>query len=827
MKNHQKQLAMLVSPVLWLAACAAQAVGPHTPDAWQNAQWIGFTEDQRPAELAERSYVRTAGAQSKAKKNAGLPKPAQRRAFPSPLLRKAFTVEKPVRSALVSVCGLGLYELYLNGKKVGDRVLDPAQTTYDKRAFYVTHDVTGLLCQGGNALGLMLGNGFYGQNIALSPGLAYGEPRATLLLAIEYADGSKQTIVSDNSWKAAQGPVLFDNIYSGETYDARRERADWSSPGFDDSTCKSALKMVAPTTNLVEQLLEPMRKIRPIKPVAMRPAENGQWILDLGQNMTGWLHIRVREESGRQIRMRFAELLMPDGKAIDTASTGVFVTGGDQTDIYICKGGGVEEWEPRFTYHGFRYVQISGLSKKPDLDDFTGWLVRTDVERIGTFACSDALINKFYAVSMWTIEDNLQGILSDCPHRERCAWMGDNEAVGEAASYNFDLRRFWPKVSADMETVLGANPPREDGGLPRDSRAPCNIAVGKRLCGQARPDWGAATVLVPWFDWLYYGDLQTVKTAWPMMHGWLAFLEEFAVKDGVITEGYGDWCPPGSNEKMDTPVALTSTALYYQSLQAMGRMATALGKPNDADYYAALAATVKRAFIARFYRAKEHDFASQTGTAMALHLNLVPAGEEPQVATGLVALIMERAGGHYTTGIFGHRPLYTVLNDYGYGEVTRHLWRITDWPSLGFLTEKHGLTTWPETPYDWPPGERYPERSFNHPMHSGFVAAFHESLGGIRPDPAGPGFKRFFLKPCFLPGLDWAKAEHRSPCGLISSHWKRDGGSVVWEVTVPSGSSALVQLPQFTTDSIRLGGKPVKGHEFELPPGAWSIRIEQ
>lgn len=824
-----KCLKTLAALVIWTVRCAVAASGAPDPDNWKDAQWIGYTEDQRPSELAERTslYAPNSARQPKAVQEDSGPVPVQRRAFLSPMMRRPFRLEKPVRSARASVCGLGLYELYLNGRKVRDRVLDPAQTTYDRRAFYVIHDVTGLLRQGGNVIGLMLGNGFYGQNFAFGGGLAYGEPRAAIRLVIEFQDGSKETIVTDGSWKAAQGPVLFDNIYSGETYDARREREGWCGAGYDDSAWKPVRKMDAPTVNLIEQHLEPMRRVRSVTPVAVIAAENGQWILDLGQNMTGWLQIRVREESGRTIRMRFAELLMPDGKAIDTASTGVHVTGGDQTDIYVCKGGGAEEWEPRFTYHGFRFVQIAGLSKKPDPGDFTGWLVRTDVERIGTFECSDALINKFYAVSIRTIEDNLQGNLTDCPDRERCAWMGDNLAVCEAASYNFDLRNFWPKVSADMETVLGANPPRPDGGLPRDPRAPCNIAVGKRLCNQARPDWGAATVLVPWFDWLYYGDLKTVRTAWPMMVGWMAFLEEFAVKDGIITEGYGDWCPPGTNARIDTPVPLTSTALYYQSLEAMRRMAMALDEPAQAGRYAALAVAVKRAFIGRFYDPKAHDFGSQTGTAMALHGGLVPDGEEQRVAAGLVALIMGKAGGHYATGIFGHRPLYTVLNDYGHGEVTRHLWSITDWPSLGFLTEEHGLTTWPEVPRDWPAGKRYPRNSFNHPMHSGFAAVFHESLGGIRPDPANPGFKRFFLKPCFLPGLEWAKVEYRSPYGMISSHWRRDREAVVWDVSVPPGSTALVQLPGFQAEEIQLGGKPARGNEFELPAGSWTIRIDQ
>jgi alpha-L-rhamnosidase len=797
-------------------------------ETFENAEWIGYTEDQRPAGLAERDvlFLRTPADLSKFVPSPKDPKPKKRRTFPAPLLRKSFTVEKPVKSAQVAVCGLGLHEIYLNGKKVGDHVLDPAQTTYDKRSFYVVHDVSESLRQGDNAIGVMLGSGFFGQNIAFGGGLAYGEPRVTLALSINYTDGTLKRIVTDQSWKADQGPVMFDNLYAGETYDARLEQADWNSSGFDDASWKPVRKMSAPTTKLIEQEIEPMRKIRAVQSVAALPAENGEWIIDMGQNMTGWLKIRVNETAGTKIQMRFAELLMPDGKAIDTASTGGHVTGGDQTDIYVCKGGGSpEEWEPRFTYHGFRYVQISGLGKKPELKDFTGWLVRTAVARIGKFECSDPLINKFYNVSMWTIEDNLQGLLSDCPHRERCAWMGDGHAVGEAASFNFDLKKFWRKTSADMETVLGANKPREDGGLPRDPRAPCNISVGKRLCQQARPDWGAATVLVPWISYLHYGDLKVVETAWPMMEGWMAFLDEFAVKDGIIKEGYGDWCPPGTNSKIDTPEEFTSTALYHQSLEVMAVMAKALGKPADASRYESLAIPVKAALIKRFFNSTEHHFGTQTATAMALNLGLVPEGEEPQAADALASLIMKKAGGHYTTGIFGHRPLYTVLNDYGYGDVTRHLWRITDWPSLGFLTEKHNLTTWPEVPYNWEPGKRYLRNSFNHPMHSGFAAAYHESIGGIRPDPANPGFKRFFLRPCFLPDLEWAKVTLRSPMGLISSHWKRDGDSVVWEIVVPAGSTALVQLPGSAAGKIKLDGSPAKNNEFELSPGNRTIRI--
>jgi len=873
--------------------------GSAEPD-WGNSQWIGFTQDDRPAEWAGRgvTFNRPPRDISSWQPTEQELRSTHRKSFVSPLLRKEFTVHKEIESADVLICGLGLYELWLNGSRVGDHVLAPAQTSYNKRVFYNVFDVTDRMQSGGNAIGLMLGNGFFGQNIAFAPNLSYGAPRAKVVLRITYTDGSEERVLSDDSWRAATGPVLYDNVFMGETFDARRLQPGWAAEKFNDARWSRAELMAAPADTLLLQEMEPMRKIRMIRPAAIFPAEEG-WIVDMGENMTGWLQIAVQEDEGTVVRMRFAEHLMPDRRNIDTASTGIHATGGEQEDVYIC-GGGQETWEPRFTYHGFRYVQMTGLSKKPDTNDLTGWFIRTDVEKIGSFECSDPLINKFYEVSMRTIEGNLQGLLSDCPHRERCAWMGDMHAVGEAASFNFDLSKFWPKTVRDIKTMLGEGSGNEKAGLPRDPRAPCNIAVGKRNCGQARPDWGAATVLLPWYAYLYYGNLDLVEEAWPMMSGWMAYLDDFAVKEGIISDGYGDWCPPGS--KRDTPVALTSTALYYQSLVVMRRMALALDKPDEADRYAERAVAVKHSFNRRFYQTsavpvepvpegteiavvkalygtgsqqmdltekiaalvaygkydfkitnqfagrdpapgiaktleleytvngrlerqtlRERDdvyfyrksasgYGSQTGSAVALHSGLVPDGEEQLVADGLAALIMEKEGGHYTTGIFGHRPLYTQLNDFGHGDVTRHLWRITDWPSLGFMTEKHGLTTWPEVPYDWDTTRRYLRNSFNHPMHSGFAAAFHESLGGIRPDPENPGFKHIILKPCFLPDLERAAATHRSPYGLISSQWKRAGDQILWEIVVPSGTTATIEFPNGRTPQTVSAGV----HQFEI-----------
>ncbi len=813
-----------------LLACLveAQSVAQENDALWGNAVWIEYSKDNRDAKWATREIVRNSPPFDieSWKPTAADLKAVSRKTHLSPLLRRAFTIDKQLKSASVTVCGLGLYELHINGKKVGDRVLDPAQTSYDKRAFYVKHDVAENLNVGLNALGLKLGNGFFGQNMAFTPRLSYGNPRAILVLDIVYQDGSTQQLTTDDSWKATSGPIVFDNIYHGETYDARKAIENWSHPSLDDKLWDTVEVVAAPTHNLIEQALEPIRKIRKVMPVAILPSDNG-WILDMGQNMTGWLQIQVNERSGTAIKMRFAEHLMPDKKNIDPASTGIHVTGNTQTDIYICKGDGVETWEPTFTYHGFRYVQIEGLSQKPTIDDFAGWLVRTDVEKTGTFACSDALINTFYEVSMWTIEDNIQGILTDCPHRERCAWMGDIYVVAEAASFNFDMKRMWDKTSADMQTMLGvAKVVHNKNEFPYDMRAPANISVGKRLCNQARPDWGAATVMVPWYAYVYYGDKTIIQNAWSMMQDWMAFLYE-TKPDGILTDGYGDWCPPGGNPKINTPVSLTSTALYYQSLIAMQKMANVLDKDDAAEIYAKRAAFVKKVFNDTFFDASQNSYGSQTGNVFALFSKIVPEEKEQAVADNLASLIMEKENGHYTTGIFGHRPLYTVLNDYGYLEVTKHLWSITDYPSLGFLTEEHDLTTWPEVPYHWKKGRRYLRNSFNHPMHSGFAASFHESLGGIRPDEKHPGFKHFFLKPSFLPELTWVEVSHKSPYGVIRSSWKRKKNTVVWSFSVPENTSAEIQLTAYSHKKLQLNGVAVKRNVFVLQSGEYTLTVKE
>jgi len=803
---------MMVSFIgLMMCVLSVQAA---TPEGWKQAKWIGFGgKDQRDEHYSIRKFTYHNGASN------------TKKSYPAPLLRTTFDLPAhKVKRATLYVSGLGYYYAFLNGKRLApDNILQPAPTTHEKRSFYNVLDATECIKKGKNALGIGLGSGFFGQNCAFGGGLVYGAPLAKAALVIDHHNGSSMTVITDGKWVGSTGAVLFDNVYAGETYDARKEIKGWSLPEFNASQWSPVRTRNAPSPAIVEQHLPSMRKMKKISPVRIISSEEGGYIIDLGINMTGWLEIALQEESGCEVKMRFAEVLKPSGKAIDTATTGGHATGCEQVDIYICKGGEKKRWEPSFTYHGFRYVHITGLSKKPEPTDFTAWFIHTDLEKIGTFQCSDPLINRFYEVSMRTIEGNMQGLLSDCPHRERCAWLGDMHAVGEAVSMNYAAKPFWQKTINDFKTVLGLSAPvpfhYPKGNIPpRDPRAPANIACGKRLCGQARPDWGLAVILVPWYNWLYFGDQKTTEDAWGMMTGYLAYLEEYETENHLIKEGYayGDWCPPGSNAAMDTPPDLSASALYYQALCAMKHMAQSLNK--DPEPFASKAHAVKQAFNKKYYDSFQKSYGSQTASAMAIFLGLVPSEDEPLAVAALNELIKRKNG--YSTGILGHRHLYSKLNEYGFDSTTAMLWSKTEFPSLGYMTEEHGLTTWPEVPVHWPKGKPYRGNSFNHPMQSGFAVALHESIAGIRPDPRAPGFKRITLQPCFLKGLDWVKCSYESVQGKIVSNWRREGDQIVWEVTVPQGAVADLLVRGVLKDQ-KLTGRKNDFNTYQTKAGTY------
>jgi len=778
------------------------------PDAadWQDASWIRLARDTRDSPLAERSI-----------QTRGMKEPRTVKPFPSPMFRREFPLKPGITRARAYVCGLGYSELYVNGQRIGDAVLDPGQTTHDVRAYYVTHDITKELRPGKNAVGVMLGNGFFGQNLAFNvPTLAIGPPALIAKIIVDYADGTSETIATGESWKADTGPVLFDNVYAGESYDARLERKGWSEAGFGDAGWQQAEKIAPVTAKLEAQMIPPIRAIRTLKPERVFAGANGKWIFDLGQNIAGWARIRINAEAGTQLTLKFAEILMPDGLGLDYDTTGVDATGFEQTDIYVCRGGGVETWQPRFTYHGFRYIEVEGLSSEPPADFLEGVLVRSDVASRGSFKCSDELLNRIHRTSLWTIEDNLHSTAEDCPHREKCGWLGDAHAMAETTIFNFDMAQFWTKFVDDIETTLGRGVVTY-WKKPATPGIPCNIAVGRRLCQEARPDWGSAYILLPWYLHQYYGDTDLFTRHYGHLKRWIEYVRDLRA-DGIVERAYGDWCPPGSNTMMECPPPLTATAIFYGTLRIMQDFAGQLGKPDDARAFAQLADETKTAFNKKFFDESSGGYGSQTADAVALRFGLSPDGRQADVAKSLADGVVTKHDGHAFVGIHGGRPLYTQLSANGFDAEAFQAMRQVEWPGYGYMLDQ-GFTTWPEVSHEIVPGQRMPPRSLNHPMHSGFATWFHESIGGIKPD--APGFKRIELKPHGFGELDWAEVRHDSPYGPIESAWKSEGVEFTWTVSIPPNTTATAYVPARAADAVLESGRTLAAS-----PGVKFIRFE-
>ena len=759
---------------------------------WSDAKWIRLARDTRTSPLTKRPL-----------QTEPMKQPRMVESFPAPLFRLEFEIKPGVVRARAYVCGVGYNEVFVNGHRLGDAVLDPGQTAFDVRAFYVTHDITKQLQRGKNAVGVMLGNGFFGQDHAFNTtSLVYDKPALLAKLVVDYADGTTQVIATDEAWKAETGPILYDNVYGGESYDARLERSGWNLPGYDDSQWQAAVRVESPTKKLSAQMMPPIRAVKTFPTQRVFAGNDGKWIFDLGQNIAGWARLKIKAAAGTEITLKFAEILMPDGQSLDHGTTGVFATGVEQTDVYVCNGGGVETWSPRFTYHGFRYVEVSGLKSKPAADFLEGVLVHTDVPRAGSFVCSDETLNQIYQTSLATIEDNMHSVMEDCPHRERCGWLGDAHGVGETTIFNYDMAQFWTKFVDDIETTLGRGGATYFGQKATPG-IPCNIAVGKRLCQEARPDWGSAYVLLPWYLYNYYGDTDVFTRQYAHLKTWIEYVKTLRA-DGIVERAYGDWCPPGGNENMECPPSLSATAIYFGTVRIMENFAKQLGKTDDAAAFAQLAAETKAAFNKKYYDEKTSGYGAQTADAVALRFEIFPDGQRSKLAKSLVSEIVDRHSGHAFVGIHGAKPLYTQLCANGYEDIAIAALKQKTWPSYAY-TLANGFTTWPEQMDEIQPHERIPNRSLNHPMQSGFAAWFHESVGGIR--PAAPGFKHIALDPHGYTQLAWAKAEHDSPYGPIRSDWRSQDGNFEWDMTIPANTTATVSVPTQSADSVMESGR--------------------
>ena len=694
---------------------------------------------------------------------------------PAPMFRKTFDVSKPVRQATAYVTGLGYYEFRLNGAKVGDRVLDPAFTDYSRRVLYATYDVTKSLTQGKNALGILLGNGWYNMHARAVWDFDHAPwrnwPTARLHLRVEYKDGSVETIVTDDSWKASFGPLVRDSIRSGEVYDARLEQPGWATADFDAAEWKPVEVVKGPEGLLHSEMIRPMRITETLAPKKISQPKPGMWVFDIGQNMAGWVRLQVSGKAGTKVQIRYAERINEDG-TINVDSIAAHMRGTPfQTDVYILKGDGVETWRPRFVYHGFQYVEVTGLPSEPTAETIQAEVVHTDFPTAGSFTCSNEMFNKIQTMTLWSYRGNFHGYPTDCPHREKNGWMGDAHLAAEQAMYNFENAPGYLKWLWDIQDSQ-----KKDGQLP--GIVPTS---GWGFSWGNGPAWDSAFILIPWYLHVYRDDQRAMEEHYAAMKRYVDYVE--ARSPGRLADfGLGDWVPANT----ETPRIVTSTGYFYVDCVLVSQFATLLGKDEDAKHYAALAKEVYDAFNKKFYKGKGvYANNSQTALSCALYQGLVPPSEKAAVLARLGESVT-RADDHIDTGILGAKYLFHSLSRGGMHDKAFRVATQTTRPSYGRWIERGATTLWE----DWDEGS-----SRNHIMFGDISAWFYQTLAGMNADPKQPAFKHLILRPRPVGDITWVKASHESQYGPVKSGWQLKGGEFVWNITIPVNTSATIYVP--------------------------------
>jgi alpha-L-rhamnosidase len=728
---------------------------------------------------------------------------------PAPLFRREFSLPAPVSRARLYISGLGYYEASLNGARVGDRLLDPGWTMYEKRVFYSVYDITRQVRQGRNCVGVLLGNGWYNPlplrmwgNLNLREHLSIGRPRFIAQLEVELADGSRQSIVSDATWRVADGPLLFNSVYLGEVYDARLEVAGWNRPGFDDRAWRRVSPAGEPVGPLQAQPQPPIRVTATISPVAVSEPTPGTYVFDMGQNFAGWASLSLRAPAGAKVTLRYGELLKADGMlnpltgvagqikgSRKTKAGGLEKIGGAgspdvawQQDTYIAGGRGREVYTPRFTFHGFRYVEVTGYPGRPGLDTVKGLRLSSDVEEAGSFASSSDLLNRIQKMTRWTFLSNLFGVQSDCPHRERFGYGGDIVATSDAMMLNLDMTRFYEKAVADWTDSA-----RDDGML--TDTAPY---VGIQYCGVG---WAMVHPRLQWQLYQYYGDRRVIERHYETSRRWLDLVA--AANPGhVVSKGLGD------HEALTaTPPEAAVTPMYFESARLVARLAGVLGRREEAAKYSALAESIRGAFADRVLKpaADRGTARTQSGQAFALHAGLLAPPDREAGVRWLLEDIRGPQKGHLSTGIFGTKFALDALSADGHAQAVFDVVRTETYPGWGYMLANGATTLWEH----WALSEN--TYSHNHPMFGSVSEWFFKWLGGIQPDPEAVGFDRIAIRPQLVDGLAWVRSSYRSVRGEIVSNWSRTEEAVEWEVTIPANTTATVFLPADNLDQIEEG----------------------
>lgn len=758
-------------------------------------------------------------------------------ARPSPMLRKEFKLDQQVRRAIATVSALGLYELRINGRRVGDHLLAPEWTDYHTRVQYQTYDITTMLTAGDNAVGATLGDGWYAGRIGISHIVPNGTLRAhygrklrfLMQVDIELADGTTRTVVTDGSWKSTtDGPIRKSCILDGEVYDARNEMDGWDSPGFDESKWTPVAVQDRIEARLTAQPNEPIRVTKELPAKAITEPQPGVYVVDFGQVLAGWCRIKVSGPAGTTIRMRHAEMLKPDGM-IYRDNLRMEALGGDlgarQEDQFILRGEGTEVYEPHFTYHGFRYVELVGLPERPSLDSVTARHFHSATTPVGRFECSSPLLNQLMRNIVWTLRDNMHSTPTDCPQRdERLGWMGDMLVFAQPACYLMDMGAFFTKWVRDIRDDQA-----KDGRYP--DFAPHPFDPDARFSGV--PAWGDCGVVVPWRMYVNYADTRVLEEHFDSARRWVDWIQrenpDLLWKNKRHND-YGDWLngdtlklegfPKGEAE---IPKEVFATAFFQHSTQLVAQMAEVIGKSAEAAQYRKLAEDIRQAFIRAYIdedaTVKGH---TQSAYAIALAFNLMPDDKRPAAAEKMVERVRAYKN-HISTGFHTTIMLMNELTRAGRNDVAYMLINNRTIPSWGYSIAQGATTIWER----W---DGYVEgRGFQDPGMNSFCHYAIGSVGewmyrtilGINPDEADPGYKHILLKPVPGGGLRWAKGTYHSIRGPIRSEWRLDGKDLTLNVSVPANTTATLYLPASDAATVTEGGKPAAQAE-----GVKFVRME-
>ena len=728
-----------------------------------------------------------------------------------PMLRRDFKLKGPVQSARIYVTAHGMYELFLNGARVGDAVLAPGWTSYNHRLQYFTYDVTDRLKGGANAIGAYLGNGWYRGVVGFTNARNhYGDQLALLLqLEVLYQDGSREIIASDDAWKSSTGPILMSEIYDGETYDARLERSGWSAAGFDGHEWVAVKRVAASKDVLVAPQSPPMRRHEEFSPKKIFKTPAGDTVIDFGQNLVGWVRLKVSGAAGSTVTLRHAEVLDKGGNFYtDNLRTA------QQSIRYTLKGSGEETYEPHFTFQGFRYVAVSGYPGKLTPASLTAIAIYTDMAPTAEFATSKPLINQLEHNIQWGQKGNFLDVPTDCPQRdERLGWTGDAQVFSPTAAFNMDVAAFftkWMKDVAADQMANGSVPYVVPDVLTNPSRpAP---AGGERGTGGAA-GWADVATIIPWNMYLAYGDTRILETQYASMQRWVEYEQSRAGPDDIWKGDFhfGDWLDFFSTAKNtrfgSTSTDLIATAYFARSTDILQRTAKILGKDQDAARYAESLGKIKAAFQKQFVAADGTvGEGTQTAYVLALDFDLLPAALQAAAAGKLAQDVRER--GHLTTGFLGTPHLLTVLSRFGFTKEAYLLLNREEFPSWLYPVKQGATTIWERWDGLKPDGsfENKDMNSFNHYAYGAVGDWMYQVLGGINIDPAAPGYKHVLIEPQPGGGFTHASASHLSPYGRIATSWKLNGRNLELEVVIPANSSATVRLPRTSPSAVTEGG---------------------